>query len=175
MSTAINTITDLYQQYGHAHYGEGISQIEHAVQCATLAQHDNASAALVVATLLHDIGHLLEEIDQQHGNFKHDQVGADYLAPIFGLAVSEPVRLHAQAKRYLCSKESDYHDLLSEASKYSLQKQGGLMNADEMHIFEQNPYCNDAIRLRRWDDGGKIEGLEVQEFASFKILMEALI
>lgn len=167
----VDDIIQLYIRYGEAAYGEDITQTEHAVQCATLAQREGASAELIVASLLHDIGHLLEEVDENHGNFKHDKVGADYLADYFPATVSEPVRLHAQAKRYLCTVETPYHDTLSEASKYSLTKQGGLMNADEVAVFQQNPHFEAAVSLRRWDDLGKDDRLSLNDISAFRELI----
>jgi gamma-butyrobetaine dioxygenase len=175
MSKIIDKIIGLYTSYGDAKYGEDITQTEHAVQCAMLAHHENAVPELIVATLLHDIGHLLETADQNHGNFQHDKVGADFLSQNFGAGVSEPVRLHAQAKRYLCTVESHYHDILSEASKYSLKKQGGLMTTEEIEKFEGNPHFAAAVRLRRWDDLGKDHNLQLDNFLTYRNMMISLI
>ena len=170
--SVIDRIEKLYADYGQASYGEDITQTQHAVQCATLAQRAGAAPELITAALLHDIGHLLEEISKEHGNFRHDRVGADALAADFGPQVSEPVRLHAQAKRYLCTTETGYHDTLSEASKYSLQKQGGLMTAEEVQQFEQQPYFAAAIQLRRWDDHGKDPTIADQDITVFRSVVQ---
>jgi gamma-butyrobetaine dioxygenase len=174
-TTIIDTIIKLYTDHGDAQYGEDITQTEHAVQCARLAQREGADAQLISAALLHDIGHLLEEIDRNHGNFQHDRVGADFLVQHFGAAVSEPVRQHAQAKRYLCSVEPSYHDTLSAASRYSLKKQGGLMTPDEAEAFRRHPYFEAAVRLRRWDDHAKDDTLQSGDLAAFREVMLAAV
>ena len=171
----INQIIDLYQHLGEATYGEHITQTEHAVQCAWLAQQAGADAELVSAALLHDIGHLLDAVDGEHGNFKHDSFGARFLARDFGPAVSEPVRLHAQAKRYLCTVEPDYYDCLSPASKFSLEKQGGLMTPAEVQAFQQEPYFESAVALRRWDDQGKDERLSSGEVGGFRDILSTAL
>lgn len=171
----INQIVDLYDRFGAATYGEHINQIEHAVQCARLAQQADADAELISAALLHDIGHLLDAVDGEHGNFKHDSFGAKFLARDFGPAVSEPVRLHAQAKRYLCRVEADYYDCLSPASKFSLEKQGGLMAPEEVRAFEQQPHFAAAVALRRWDDQGKDEQLSSGSVAAFAPALRAAL
>ena len=171
----IDQILDLYQRLGEATYGEQITQTEHAVQCARLAQQAGADAELLSAALLHDIGHLLDEVDGEHGNFKHDSLGAKFLARDFGPAVSEPVRLHAQAKRYLCTVESDYYQCLSPASKFSLEKQGGLMTIAEVEAFQQEPYFESAIALRRWDDQGKDEQLSADSVATFRDVLQTAL
>ena len=175
MSLIINEIIKLYSDHGDAGYGEDVTQTEHALQCATLAQRENAPAELVVAALLHDIGHLLEEAGQEHGHFRHDKTGADFLAGHFPATVSESVRLHAQAKRYLCTIENQYYDTLSAASKYSLEKQGGLMTVEEAQTFSTNPYFSDAVRLRRWDDHAKDPALRPDSFCGFRALMTSVL
>jgi phosphonate degradation associated HDIG domain protein len=171
----IQHISDLYTRLGSATYGEHITQTEHAVQCARLAQQSGADAELISAALLHDIGHLVHAADGEHGNFKHDHVGALFLARDFGPAVSEPVRLHAQAKRYLCTVDAGYYECLSPASVFSLEKQGGLMTADEVQAFEQQPYFESAVALRRWDDAGKDDQLSSGDVATFEATLRAAL
>jgi [1-hydroxy-2-(trimethylamino)ethyl]phosphonate dioxygenase len=158
---------ELYESKGHEPYGESITQIEHALQCAALARDENASDAMVVAALFHDVGHLvvavqngldfaMDEVDDDH-----ERVGARVLAPLFGPAVAQPVSLHVTAKRWRCTREPAYYDRLSEASKLTLKAQGGLLSDDECLRFEEHPGFPDALSLRTWDDEGKIVGLEV--------------
>lgn len=169
----LNKISALYVSQGDKHYGEGITQTQHAVQCARLAVLEGESAEMVVAALLHDIGHLLAEESLEHGNFKHDKIGSDYLADFFPSQVTEPIRLHAQAKRYLCTVEAGYQQGLSAASLHSLKHQGGLMTEEEVRRFEAEPCFTQAIKLRRWDDTGKDTALAAIPFADFKSYLAA--
>ncbi|EPJ50234.1 MAG: phosphonate degradation operons associated HDIG domain-containing protein [Osedax symbiont Rs2] len=164
MNQLVEKISQLFDEQGAHTYGENITQTEHAVQCAELAVRASESDDLVTAALLHDIGHLLVTTDVAFGNYKHDAVGADYLAGFFPESVTEPIRLHAQAKRYLCSTESSYLTDLSAASLDSLQHQGGLMNEVEQQQFMQQPFARQAIKLRRWDDEGKVDELSKRRF-----------
>ncbi len=175
MSGVLTDIFELYDREGYNTYGEGINQIEHGVQCAELAKRQGASDEMVTAALLHDIGHLLAATDIAYGNYKHDAVGADYLAHHFNDSVSEPVRLHAQAKRYLCTVEEGYLQSLSEASLDSLHHQGGLMSDDEAQAFLQRPFADQAIQLRRWDDEGKVEELSSGSVRDYRDQVEAAL
>lgn len=157
-------IASLFATEGSQTYGEDITQTEHAVQCAELAVRAGESAEMITAALLHDIGHLLAATDLAFGNYKHDKVGADYLAEYFTPAVTEPIRLHAQAKRYLCAVEDGYLADLSAASLDSLHHQGGLMNEQEQQAFVAGGFAEAAIKLRRWDDEGKIQELSMLPF-----------
>ncbi len=168
-------IEQLYADMGQNTYGEGITQTEHGVQCAELARRAGENPALITAALLHDIGHLLEEVSAEHGNFRHDKVGAEYLLPLFGPEVAEPVRLHAQAKRYLCTVEEGYLACLSEASVYSLKHQGGLMSEEEVARFQQESHFEAALKLRRWDDEGKDAELASLPFSRYGEFMQAAL
>ncbi len=144
---------------GNLYGGESVTQEQHALQCAQLAQDDKAPASLVAAALLHDIGHLMEAdfeaaMDRGEDRF-HENLGERFLTRWFGPEVTEPVRLHVAAKRYLCATDPDYHDRLSPASVHTLRIQGGPMNRDEVAAFEANPHYREAVRLRIWDDEGK--------------------
>jgi len=172
MTDIFSKIAKIYNEMGHHHYGEGVSQIEHSVQCARLAVEDGERSDMVVAALLHDIGHLIGEVNQGHGHFHHDHVGAEFLSHYFPPGVTEPVRLHASAKRYLCTTEAGYIDSLSEASRHSLDHQGGLMTEDEITSFRAEPFYEQAIRLRRWDDEAKDEKLASTPFNSFSGYVE---
>ena len=175
MHPFIQQLIDLYDAEGHHTYGEGINQIEHAVQCAELAKRQGESAELITAALLHDVGHLMATTDIAFGNYKHDSIGAEYLAPHFPAAVTEPIRLHAEAKRYLCAVEKGYLEDLSEASLDSLHHQGGLMNEEEQAEFLKEAFAEDAIKLRRWDDEGKDEELTNKQIAHYLNAMNAAL
>jgi [1-hydroxy-2-(trimethylamino)ethyl]phosphonate dioxygenase len=161
-------IEALFAAHGNETYGEGVSMAEHSLQTAALARAEGADAALVVAALLHDVGHFLELRDDEFGYHKHDRSGGAWLAARFPAMVSEPVRQHVAAKRYLCAIEKDYFDILSVASKHSLSKQGGPMKAAEAAEFGRQEFVDRAVRLRRWDDAGKIDGMAVPAFASYR-------
>jgi len=149
---------------GEAYLGERVSMSEHMLQAAATAQRWGAPDSVVVAALLHDIGHLvnddltgaeadpaaLEQVDRVH-----EVVGAEWLAAGFGPEVTEPVRLHVAAKRYLCATEAEYYAALSPASVHTLGLQGGPMSADEVAAFAALPFAQDAVLLRRCDDAGK--------------------
>lgn len=139
--------------------GEAITQQQHALQCAHLAEKEGAPKTLVAAALLHDIGHLMEHdfedaMARNEDRF-HENLGERYLAKWFGPEVTEPVRLHVDAKRYLCATDPGYRAKLSPASEHTLKIQGGPMNDEEVAAFEDNLQYREAVRLRIWDDSGK--------------------
>jgi gamma-butyrobetaine dioxygenase len=175
MSAVLQEIEAIYARHGTENYGEGVTMLQHSLQTAALAAHEGANDALIIAALLHDIGHFLQPTDDSYGYHRHDQSGGQWLARHFAPEVSEPVRLHVAAKRYLCAAEPGYHARLSPASVYTLSKQGGPMSVDEAKAFVANPHAEAAARLRRWDDGGKIEGLHVPEFADYRRMIERLV
>ena len=158
--TLLEEIRAAFARRGHETYGEGISQLDHALQCAAFAERDGADAALVTATLLHDIGHLLHDLPADVADSgvdtQHEASGSAWLSRHFGPEVTEPVRMHVAAKRYLATMEPGYFDRLSDASKLSLRLQGGPMTATQADTFAAEPFFADAIRLRRWDEEGKI-------------------
>ena len=173
----IDQIIGLYEAKGGREYeGEGVSQLEHALQCAVFAERAGASEPLIVATLLHDIGHMLhdlpEDIADQGIDTQHESLGSAWLSQHFAPAVSEPVRLHVAAKRYLSASEAGYFDLLSEASKLSLKLQGGPMNTAEQARFGAEPFFKEALSLRRWDDEGKIIGMDTPDLAYFEPMIQ---
>lgn len=171
---ALEEIETLFAKGGQETYGEEVTQLDHALQCAAVAAAEGAAPALVAAALLHDVGHLLGVIDDSRGYHKHDRLGAEWLGRHFGPEVTEPVRLHVAAKRYLCAVEADYAGKLSEASTYSLSKQGGPMSSEETRAFEANPHHDAAVRLRRWDDLGKVVGIEVLPLEHYRTTLLAL-
>ena len=164
---------DLFDGPGTADYlGEDVTQAQHMLQAAALAETAGASPELVIATLLHDVGHFtgpLTGADLMGGtDNRHSHVAADWLARWFGPAVTEPIRLHVAAKRYLCAVDPAYLRVLSAASAYTLEVQGGPMSDQEVAAFEAEPYAADAVRLRRWDDAAKDPGLTVPPFDHYR-------
>ncbi|HEX4198949.1 MAG TPA: HD domain-containing protein [Caulobacteraceae bacterium] len=174
----LEDIERLYAARGGLTYGEGVTQLEHALQCAVLAQAAGASPSLVAAALLHDIGHLLQherEATAFSADDHHEAAGAEALAGLFGEPVWRPVALHVAAKRYLCFAEPDYFAALSPASQASLKLQGGPFDAARAAAFERLPYWREARDLRRFDDTGKRDQPADREFADFLPLLRALL
>lgn len=170
--TTIDDIIDLLQRRGHSQYGgEAVTQLEHALQAATLAESENANAEWIVAALLHDVGHLLHELPDDAPEVgtddRHETAGQNYLRRLFPDAVTEPVRLHVAAKRYLCTTRPGYLATLSPPSLVSYRLQGAAMSADEVDAFENLPYSAAAISLRHWDDAAKVPELATPELAHF--------
>jgi phosphonate degradation associated HDIG domain protein len=155
----INHIQELFHKSGHLAYGEGVTELQHALQAAQLAEQDEAPDTMVTAALLHDVGHLLhglpEDVAEQGIDGRHERIGEKWLARHFGPEVTQPVRLHVDAKRHQCTVHPEYLEQLSPASAKSFELQGGKMNADELAAFEQNPFFKPALRLRKWDDQAK--------------------
>jgi phosphonate degradation associated HDIG domain protein len=161
-----------------AYFGEPVSQLEHALQTAFQAEQEGASDTLIAAALLHDVGHLLhnapEDIADRGVDGRHERVGATWLARYFPAAVTEPIRLHVEAKRYLCAIDDAYQRGLSAASIRSLALQGGPMSDEEVREFVASPYAREGARLRRWDDLAKVAGLKAPELAQYQSLLENL-
>ena len=177
ISPVTQEILEMFEKRGGLHYGENVTQLEHALQCAALAVEDGQSDALVVASLLHDIGHLIhgEENAAEHGEDDvHEVLGEEWLSTYFNADVCEPVRLHVEAKRYLCAVDDSYEAGLSEASRISLGLQGGPMSPEEIADFEKNEYFQEAVTLRRYDDRGKAE-IEVPDLETYVQRIEKLL
>jgi phosphonate degradation associated HDIG domain protein len=162
-----------------AYVGEPVSVLEHGLQAAHFAREAGAADELVLAALLHDIGHVLEhardDIAAWHTDGRHEQIGSAWLARRFGSAVSEPVRLHVAAKRFLCATTPEYLAKLTAASLRTLELQGGPMAADEAAAFRRESHSRDAVRIRLWDDRGKIEGLVTPGLPDYRALIESLV
>lgn len=173
-------ILHLFETSGGSMYGgEAVTQLEHALQCAELARKHNASNELITAALLHDIGHLLHDLPDDASDKgiddMHELLGEKYLTKHFKLAAVEPVKLHVQAKRYLCATAPGYLETLSMSSKISLEFQGGVMNKEELAIFEKNEFYKEAVDLRRWDDLAKDPNLVSPSIESFVEAIELSI
>jgi len=176
----IDTIFEILHHTGHWHYGESaVTQLEHAVQSAMLAERDGAAAALIAAALLHDIGHLINPDDraatQRRQDCEHEQIGADYLGRWFGVAVTLPVRLHVAAKRYLTATDTAYAATLSPGSTLSLELQGGPFSPDAARRFAAESGAREAIRLRRWDEAAKVHGATMPDLDHFRLHLNACL
>lgn len=173
----IDRVVALYETWGRHTYDEELTQLDHGLQTAALAAADGADEALVVAALLHDVGHLLALERGDRGpapdeDLHHEAVGAKFLGDVFGPEVTAPIALHVRAKRYRCAVDPEYHEGLSDGSRASLVRQGGPLSAEEAAAFERVPGFADAVALRGWDDGGKVDGLEVPGFGAYLPLLE---
>ncbi|MEQ9332427.1 metal-dependent phosphohydrolase [Thalassobaculum sp.] len=175
MSTIVDEIIELFDTKGREPYGEDVSVAEHGLQCAALADREGADEALVVAALLHDVGHLIEDPDDGYGVHRHDAGGAAFLARHFPEAVVAPVRMHVAAKRYRVAVDPGYAARLSAASTHTLAHQGGPMSPDEVREFEADPHLAAALRLREWDDHGKVDGLVVAPIEAYRDRMQRLL
>jgi gamma-butyrobetaine dioxygenase len=169
--TAVETIGALFAGPGaQAYLGEPVTIGTHMLQAGALAEAAGADRSLVAAALLHDVGHLRNETDSRHG-----EAGARWLSQWFGEAVTEPVRLHVAAKRYLCAVEPGYFGRLSDESVRTLTRQGGPMTPAETAAFEATPHAGDAVALRRWDDQAKDPAVTPPPFSHFEALLGALV
>ena len=176
--SSLEDLTALFADRGGSLYGEAVTQTEHALQCACLAEADGAPATLVVAARLHDVGHLFEsEADaaEPEVDGRHEIVGAQALKGLFGEAVRTPIAMHVGAKHYLCFKDAAYLEALSPASQQSLALQGGPFNESEATAFERLPFGREALALRRYDDLGKSAEPVARSMADFAPLMSALL
>jgi phosphonate degradation associated HDIG domain protein len=178
--TIVPFLAEIFERRGSEEYlGESVTMAEHMLQSAWFAERDNASDDLVAAALLHDVGHFTSEFGayspQDTADKHHDDAGAEVLAPFFPPIVTECVRLHVAAKRYLCATDPDYHAKLSEASKHTLSLQGGPMNDAEVAAFRTNPFHQHAVRVRLWDEAGKVVGMKTKEFRDYTLLLLRVI
>ncbi|MSP29287.1 MAG: HD domain-containing protein [Acetobacteraceae bacterium] len=168
----LQALVILLTDRGKGRYGlHDVLQIQHALQAARLAEGDGRQPALITAALLHDIGHMVHDLGENPTNQgfddRHEEVGQKYLSRLFGPEVTEPVRLHVAAKRYLCAAEADYVSRLSPDSVRSLGLQGGPMSSVEMEVFRDNPHAQAAVWLRRYDEASKVKDLETPPVAHF--------
>jgi [1-hydroxy-2-(trimethylamino)ethyl]phosphonate dioxygenase len=176
----VGFIADIFERRGAESYlGEEVTMSEHMLQGALLAEREGAEDELVAAALLHDIGHYTNEFGEDYiergiDNL-HDEAGARVLEPFFPPVVTACVRLHVAAKRYLCATDPGYFGKLSPASVATLKLQGGPMGAEEAAEFERNPHHREAVRVRLWDEGGKVPGLATPSFAHYAQLLQRVI
>ena len=173
----VDHILAMMNRLGADRYGgEEVTQLTHALQCATFAQQSGASDDLVAAALLHDIGHLVNPKDEgatlRGIDAAHETVGAGYLARWFGPAVTAPIAQHVAAKRYLCQAEEGYFARLSDESVRSLAVQGGPFTETEAEAFLARPYAADAVALRRWDELAKDPEMKTPSLEDFRPVLE---
>ena len=179
-SQKVDALFAYMRRRGQSFYDESVTQLEHALQCAHQAELAEADRVQMAAALLHDLGHFLVDEHDEQADFLtedllHEEVGASYLQPYFIERLTEPVRLHVPAKRYLCTTDAAYYDGLSRASKRSFQHQGGPLSAAEQAQFERNPHAQDAVRLRRWDDLAKVKGLRTPGLERYREAVQSCL
>jgi phosphonate degradation associated HDIG domain protein len=176
----VDFIEDIFARRGAEEYlGEPVTISEHMLQCAELAERTGASDTLIAAALLHDIGHFTNEFPAdaaEHGiDTVHEEAGARVLRDFFPPVITDCVRYHVDAKRYLCATDPGYFGRLSAASVHSLNLQGGPMKATEVAEFAKNPHLNDILQVRIWDDTGKAPGHAAPSFSHYKPLLERVV
>jgi phosphonate degradation associated HDIG domain protein len=164
------------QRLYSGHHAERVTALEHALQCAQLAEWADADEALVAAAFLHDLGHLLiDEPVPDDRDDRHEECAIDLLCADFSAAVTGPIRLHVAAKRYLCTREPGYRAGLSAASAHTLSLQGGAMTPDEAVAFEALPHAMEAVQLRRWDDLAKVPGKPTPPLAYYLGVLQGVM
>lgn len=178
--TVVDLLADIFRRRGADSYlGEDVTMSEHMLQAAQLAEQAGAADEIVAAALLHDIGHYTNEFPEDalaRGiDNHHDTAGARVLEPFFPAAVTDCVRLHVTAKRYLCAVEPDYFDRLSDASVHTLRLQGGPMDEAEAAGFAANPRLDDILRVRRWDEAAKEAGKPTPPFDHYEPLLRRVV
>lgn len=178
--TIVPFLADIFERRGAEEYlGEPVTMAEHMLQSAWFAEREGAGDALVAAALLHDIGHFTSEfgayspddVEDKH----HDAAGAEILAPFFPSVVTECVRLHVAAKRYLCASDPSYDAKLSMASRHTLSLQGGPMSETEIATFRASPFYAEAVRVRLWDEAGKVAGMQTRRFSDYAPLLQRVV
>ena len=178
--TIVPFLADIFERRGGEEYlGEPVTMAEHMLQGATLAENANLPEIIIVAALLHDIGHFTSEF----GTFRmddtkdryHEEAGAQVLEAFFPTLVTDCVRYHVAAKRYLCATRPEYFNRLSDASVHSLNLQGGPMSPQETAEFEQNPNLEQIIQVRYLDDAGKHADMETPDFAHFAPMVQRIV
>jgi phosphonate degradation associated HDIG domain protein len=176
MAMEIEQIIELYRTAGTARYGmEPVSQEQHALQCAALAEQARSPPELVAAALLHDLGHVValeQRLGGEDRNDLHEYVAMPFLRGLFPNAVIEPIRLHVDAKRYLCAAVRGYGDKLTPASRRSLVLQGGPFEPRGAQRFLEQPFAVDAVALRRWDDAAKSPARATPGWRYYRAILE---
>ena len=179
-STIVAFIADIFERRGAESYlGEPVTMSQHMLQGAVLAEREGASDELIAAALLHDIGHYTSEFgpyspDDTEDNH-HDEAGAKVLEHFFPAVITECVRLHVAAKRYLCATDATYYGKLSQASRHTLELQGGPMSAEETAAFRRNPFYKEAVRVRLWDEGGKDPHMKTPPFRHYVPVLQRVV
>jgi phosphonate degradation associated HDIG domain protein len=171
----VERVLGLLREEGSVGYfGEDVTLTEHQLQSAHRAELEGASQSLVIAALVHDIGWIVQAVSPDRREIPHEQLGAEWLSSLLPPSVTEPIRLHVEAKRYLCATRPDYHATLSETSQRTLVAQGGPLEADGVREFERNPHAADALQLRHWDDLAKVPGASTPDLDHYAPLLAEL-
>ena len=178
--TIVEFLGGIFERCGDEEYlGEPVTMGQHMLQGATLAENAGLSEEIIVAALLHDIGHFTSEFGtftmDDTADRHHEDAGAEVLAGFFPTIVTDCVRYHVAAKRYLCATKPEYFNRLSEASIHSLNLQGGPMSADEVAEFEQNPNLSDIIKVRYLDEAGKDTDMETPDYWHFAPMVKRVV
>lgn len=178
--TIVAFLGDIFKRRGGEEYlGEPVTMAEHMLQGARLAELNGEDEIIVVAALLHDIGHFTSEfgmfsMEDTHDRH-HEEAGAMVLEAFFPSLVIDCVRLHVAAKRYICATDPTYFSELSTASIHSLKLQGGPMKPDEIAAFEKNPNVREIVRVRRLDDAGKVAGMVTPTFDHYAPMIQTIV
>ena len=181
MNSPIETIRELFERRESNQYGgEAVNQLQHALQAAALARTSKANPSLIVAALLHDMGHFIDEEPssgecESNLDDKHEYKANRWLRQHFGRDIADPIRLHVLAKRYLCTVDSSYEDQLSPTSLKSYHDQGGPMTEDEQANFESEPMWEEALQLRKWDDQAKDPSRQTPSLEAFLPLVKSCL
>ena len=178
--TIVRFLADIFERRGAEEYlGEPVTLAEHMLQGAHLAEQQGEDETIIVAALLHDIGHFTSELGtfsmEDTDDRLHEEAGARVLERFFPPLVTDCVRGHVAAKRYLCATEPAYLAELSQASLHSLRLQGGPMRAEEVEAFERMPHARDVVKVRRLDDAGKVAGLRTPGFAHYAPMVQRVV
>ena len=178
--TIVAFLAEVFEQQGSREYmGEPVTIAQHMLQAATIAEQNEQEEAIIVAALLHDIGHFTSELGiftmEDSEDRHHDEAGARTLAPFFPPLVTDCVRNHVAAKRYLCATRPDYRARLSVASQHSLQLQGGAMTEAEVAAFEKQPHLKEILQVRYLDEAAKRPDLATPDFAHFAPMLQRLV
>ena len=174
----VDLLFDFIKEEGKTNYDESVTQLQHSLQTASLARIEDGRRHIVIASLLHDIGHLLIDENDSKNDFlkkdlNHENIASNFLKDFFSEEITESIRLHVVAKRYLCSIDNSYYERLAKSSKKSFVVQGGALEKKEIFELENNIYFKDAIQLRKWDDRAKVSLKEVEELDTYKEMIVA--
>jgi phosphonate degradation associated HDIG domain protein len=176
---SLDDVLATYREHGHRHYGEDVTELQHALQCATFAQQAGEPDVIIASALLHDYGHLChqlgEDIADRGLDARHEHIGYNKLKGLLADEIVDSARLHVAAKRYLCWKEPQYLTDLSAASLQSLHLQGGPMNDEEAAEFEREPHFDIAVRVRRYDDMGKVTDMQTPSLEDFAPMLQRFV
>tara|TARA_Y100000590_G_C15540908_1_gene946928 strand:- start:199 stop:768 length:570 start_codon:yes stop_codon:yes gene_type:complete len=176
LMSIVNKIIKNFKNNKELYIGEKVTISQHMIQTAMIAEKNNSSKALVCACLLHDYGHFIVDdpdlLVLKSLDGKHEKLGYEFLKKYFISQVIEPIKLHVDAKRYLC-RNNFYYEHLSEASKISLDLQGGIMNEDEAKKFSLLKHFKDAIKVREYDDDGKVPNIKMKKIDDYKELISS--